>query len=58
MKQILESLADSPQDISLITVSIIVSVATVINLIIGMQNMKLTKALKIENTEQNSAKAH
>ena len=29
-----------------------------INLIIGMQNMKLTKVLKIEKTEQNIAKAH
>ena len=58
VEQILEILADSPQVIVLITMSIIVSVATVINLIIGMQNMKLTKALKIENTEQNFAKAH
>ena len=46
VEQILEILADSPQVISLITVSIIVSVATVINLLIGMQNMKLAKALK------------
>ncbi len=58
MEQILEILADSPQVISLITVSIIVSVATVINLLIGMQNMKLAKALKFENTEQNSAEVH
>ena len=49
VEQVLEILADSPQVIALITVSIIVSVATVINLLIGMQNMKLAKALKFEN---------
>ena len=32
--------------------SIIVSVATVINLLIGMQNMKLAKALKFENKQK------
>ena len=48
VEQILEILADSPQVIVLITVSIIVSVATVINLLIGIQNMKLAKALKFE----------
>ena len=36
VEQILEILADSPQVIVLITMSIIVSVATVINLIIGV----------------------
>ena len=51
VEQILEILADSPQVIVLITMSIIVSVATVINLIIGMQNMKLAKALKFENKQ-------
>ena len=51
VEQILEILADSPQVIVLITVSIIVSVASVINLLIGMQNMKLAKALKIENKQ-------
>ena len=51
VEQILEILADSPQVIALITVSIIVSVATVINLLIGMQNMKLAKALKFENKQ-------
>ena len=51
VEQILEILADSPQVIVLITVSIIVSVATVINLLIGMQNMKLAKALKFENKQ-------
>ena len=55
VEQILEILADSPQVIVLITVSIIVLVASVINLLIGMQNMKLAKALYFENkknTEQ------
>ena len=52
VEQILEILADSPQVIVLITVAIIVSAASVINLLIGMQNMKMAKALKIEN-EQN-----
>ena len=51
VEQVLEILADSPQVIALITVSIIVSVATVINLLIGMQNMKLAKALKFENKQ-------
>ena len=51
VEQILEILADSPQVIVLITVAIIVSVASVINLLIGMQNMKLAKALKIENKQ-------
>ena len=37
VKQILEILANSPQVIVLIKVSIIVSVASVINLLIGMQ---------------------
>ena len=51
VEQILETLADSPQVIVLITVAIIVSAASVINLLIGMQNMKLAKALKIENKQ-------
>ena len=51
VEQILEVLADSPHVIALIIVSIIVSVATVINLLIGMQNMKLAKALKFENKQ-------
>merc|ERR1712208_136663 len=49
VEQILEILADSPQVIVLITVSVIVSIASVINLLIGMQNTKLAKTLKIEN---------
>ena len=52
MEQILEILANSPQVIVIITVAIIVLAASVINLLIGMQNMKMAKALKIEN-EQN-----
>ena len=51
VEQILEILADSPQVIVLITVSVIVSIASVINLLIGMQNMKLAKTLKIENKQ-------
>ena len=51
VEQILEILADSPQVIVLITMSVIVSIASVINLLIGMQNMKLTKTLKIENKQ-------
>ena len=52
VEQILEILANSPQVIVIITVAIIVLAASVINLLIGMQNMKMAKALKIEN-EQN-----
>ena len=51
VEQVIEILADSPQVITLIMVSIIVLVATVINLLIGMQNMKLAKALKFENKQ-------
>ena len=51
MEQILETLADSPQVIVLITVAIIVSAASVINLLIGMQSMNVAKALKIENKQ-------
>ena len=35
----------------IITVSVIVSIASVINLLIGMQNMKLAKTLKTENKQ-------
>ena len=51
VEQILEILADSPQVIVLITMSLIVSIASVINLLIGMQNVKLAKTLKIENKQ-------
>ena len=55
MEQILEILANSPQVIVVIKVAIIVLAASVINLLVGMQNMKMAKALKIEN-EQNKKK--
>ena len=51
VEQILKILADSPQFIVLIIMSVIVSIASVINLLIGMQNMKLFKTLKIENKQ-------
>ena len=51
VEQILEILADSPQIIVLITMSAIVLIASVINLLIGMHIMKLTKTLKIENKQ-------
>ena len=49
VEQILEILADSPQVIVLITMSVIVLIASVINLLIGMHIMKLTKTLRTEN---------
>ena len=49
VEQLLEILANSPQVIVVITVAIIVLAASVINLLIGMQNMMMAKALKIEN---------
>ena len=52
VEQKLEILANSPQVIVVIAVAIIVLAASVINLLIVMQNMKMAKALKIEN-EQN-----
>ena len=51
VEQILKILADSPQVIVLITMSVIVSIASVINLLIGMHIMKLPKTLKIENKQ-------
>ena len=53
MEKVLETLADSPQVIALFTISILVLVATVINLLIGIQNIKMAKALKFEN-QQNT----
>ena len=55
VEKVLETLADSPQVIALITMSMLVLVATVINLLIGIQNLKKTKALKIDN-QQNTKK--
>ena len=55
VEKVRETLADSPQVIALITMSMLVLVATVINLLIGIQNLKKTKALKIDN-QQNTKK--
>ena len=55
VEKVLETLADSPQVIALITMSILVLVATVINLLIGIQNLKKAKALKVDN-QQNTKK--
>ena len=43
VEQVLETLADSPQVIALITISILVLVATVINLLIGIKILKKAK---------------
>ena len=55
VEEVLETLADSPQVIALITMSILVLVATVINLLIGIQNLKKAKAFKVDN-QQNTMK--
>ena len=55
VEKVLETLADSPQVIALITMSILVLVATIINLLIGIQNLKKAKALKVDN-QQNTKK--
>ena len=49
VEQILEILADSPQVIVLITMSVMVSIASVLSVLIGMHITKLTKALRTEN---------
>ena len=51
MEQILETLADSPQVIVLITMSVMVSIASVLGVLIGVHIMKLTKTLKTKNEE-------
>ena len=55
VEKVLETLADSPQVIALITMSILVLVATVINLLIGIQNLKMAKALEVDD-QQNTKK--
>ena len=55
MEKVQETLADRPQVIALITMSILVLVATVTNLLIGIQNLKMAKALKVDN-QQNTKK--
>ena len=49
VEQILETLADSPQVIVLITMSVMVSIASVLSVLIGVHIMKLTKTLRTEN---------
>ena len=51
VEQILEILADSPQVIVLITMSVMVSIASVISVLIGVHIMKLTKTLRNENKQ-------
>ena len=51
VEQILKTLADSPQVIVLITMSVMVSIASMLGVLIGMHIMKLTKTLKTENKE-------
>ena len=55
VEQILEILDNSPQVIVVMAVAMIMLTASVINLLIGMLNMKMTKELKNEN-EQNKKK--
>ena len=49
MEQILEILKDSPQVIVVMAGAIIMLTASVINLLIRIQNMKMAKALKDDN---------
>ena len=49
VEQILKILADSPQVIVLITMSVIVSTASVLSVLIGVHIMKLIKTVRIEN---------
>ena len=53
VEQELETLADSPQVIALITMSMLVLVATVINSLIGIKILKEAKACKANN-QQNT----
>ena len=47
VEQILETLADSPQVIVLITVSGMVSIASILGVLIGMYIIKLIKTIKL-----------
>ena len=49
VEQILKILADSPQVIVLITMSVMVSIASVLSVLIGVHIRKLTKTLRTEN---------
>ena len=51
VEQKLEILDDSPQVIVVMAAAIIMLTASVINLLIGIQNMKMAKALKDDNKE-------
>ena len=51
VQQILETLADSPQVIVLITMSVMVLIASMLGVLIGIHIMKLTKTMKTENKE-------
>ena len=50
-EQTLKTLADSPQVIVFITMSVMVSIASMLGVLIGMHILKLTKTLKTENKE-------
>ena len=54
VEQILEILDDSPQVIVVMAAAIIMLTASVINLLIGIQNMKMAKALKDDNEENKN----
>ena len=49
VEEVLDTLADSPQVIALITMSMLVLVATVINSLIGIKILKEAKAYKADN---------
>ena len=53
VEEVLKTLADSPQVIALITMSILVLVATVINSLIGIKILKKANAYKADN-QQNT----
>ena len=54
VEQILEILNDSPQVIVVMAAAIIMLTASVINLLIGIQNMKMAKAIKDDNEENKN----
>ena len=53
VEEVLDTLADSPQVIALITMSMLILVATVINSLIGIKILKEAKACKADN-QQNT----
>ena len=52
MEQILEILNDSPQVMVVMAAAVIMLTASVINLLIGIQNIKMAKALKDDNEKK------